>query len=58
MAIIGSLWLEQNRHVFQGVACSVSWLEDRFLQVLCGWVSGHVDPDLFTFLDFLDDVIG
>ncbi|GMQ04538.1 hypothetical protein CsSME_00049921 [Camellia sinensis var. sinensis] len=31
VAIIGSLWLEQNRHVFQGVACSVSWLEDRFL---------------------------
>lgn len=58
LSLMWLIWLERNRRIFQEVVRSVYWLELRFLHVLCGWVSVQVDPDLFTFLGFLDDMIG
>ncbi|CAL5345651.1 unnamed protein product [Camellia sinensis] len=47
LCLMWLLWLERNLRVFQGVVRSASCLEDRFLRVLCGWVTGSVDPDFF-----------
>ncbi|KAI8026313.1 hypothetical protein LOK49_LG02G00101 [Camellia lanceoleosa] len=52
------VWLERNRRIFQGLQRSVLWLEDRFLVTLYSWLQCKVDPDIFSFLDFLDDVLG
>ena len=52
------LWLERNRRTFLAVSHSVSWLQSRLSLVLYNWLEGRVDLDLFTFLDFLDEVIG
>ncbi|GMP32902.1 hypothetical protein CsSME_00006451 [Camellia sinensis var. sinensis] len=36
LRLIWLLWLERNRRIFQEVTWSMSWLENSFLQVLCG----------------------
>lgn len=52
------VWLEWNRCTFLEVSHGVSWLENRLLVVMYSWLEGRVDPDLFVFLDFLDEVMG
>ena len=55
--LMWSIWLERNKRTFQDVACSVVSLKSRLLSVLLSWVSGRVDPDLYSFLNSLDDLV-
>lgn len=52
------VWLERNRRIFQELERSMSWLKDWFLVTLYSWLECKVNPDIFSFLDFMDDVIG
>ena len=52
------IWLEWNRPTFQDLSVSVVRLKSGFLAFLLFWVSGLVDPDLFSFLDFIDSLAG
>lgn len=52
------VWLEHNRRTFQDIQRNVSWIESRLLVVLYGWLEMKIDPDMFSFLEFLDGVIG
>lgn len=44
--------------MFQDIQHTVSWLESRLLVVLYSWLELKIDPDMFGFLEFLDEVIG
>ena len=55
--LMWSIWLERNRRTFQDIACSVVCLKSRLLSVLLSWVSGRVDPDLYSFLDSVDELV-
>lgn len=52
------MWLERNRRTFEDVSHFMFWLQSRLLMVLYSWFEHNVDPDMFSFLAFLEDVIG
>ena len=56
--LMWTIWLERNRRTFRDVVVPVSRLKSWFLSILLSWVSGRVDPDLFSFLDSLDELSG
>ena len=52
------IWLERNRRTFQDTTVLVSQLKSRFVSILLSWVFGRVEPDVSSFLNFIDDLVG
>ena len=51
------IWLERNKCTFTSMTWSVPWLERHLLTVLHSWIMVSVDPDVLTFVDFIEDLI-
>ncbi|GMP29024.1 hypothetical protein CsSME_00004313 [Camellia sinensis var. sinensis] len=51
------IWLERNRHVFQEVSHSISWLKRWVFMVLYNWVTGLVHSDVLAYVNFVGDSI-
>lgn len=49
------VWLERNRRVFQNISQSFLWLESRLFLLLHSWITGAVDPNVLTFVHFVED---